>query len=405
MRDWRKHILFYGTIAMIVLLFVSRSLLSVSIIVFVIVAFSHDKIREQFRNFFSSPMLWCMSLLFVLPFLSGAWSDDKKAWLDVTRIKLPLLLLPLAFAAPFVFSAKQWRIIGYVFIATVTAGSMWSMFHYVSDIEAAHEGYLHAKTIITPLSNDHVRFSWLVAVTILFAAWLWLRSEGVIKLINVFIVVWLVVYLHILAARTGLFCFYFIVFTSALWMVFKRFRMMYTIGALFFLTALPILAYFALPTFHNRVKYILYDFTYFKDAHYLPGGNDASRVISLKAGIEITKANAVYGVGFGDVATETVKWYDTRYPGMLPQDKILPSNEWLIYGIGCGIAGLLVFTLAMLCPFFTPVTNKWRWWLLNCLVLLGFLFDIGLEVQFGVFIYACVVLISWKWFRRELGKE
>jgi O-antigen ligase len=399
MQDWRRHILFYSIIAMIVLLFVSRSLLSVSIFVFVLAAFAQGKINKQLKHFFSSPLLWSMSLLFVLPLLSGAWSDDKKAWLDIMRIKLPLLLLPLAFAAPFEFTRKQWRQIGYVFIGTVTAGTIWSLFHYVNNMEAAHEGYLHARTIITPLANDHVRFSWLVAVTILFAAWLWLSSETLIKWISGFILTWLIIYLHVLAARTGLFCFYFIVFASAIWMLFKKSRTLYSVSGLALLVALPVLAYFILPTFHNRVKYILYDFTYFKDAHYMPGGNDASRVISLKAGLGLTKSNAVYGVGFGDIASETVSWYDANYPRMLPQDKILPSNEWLIYGVGCGIPGLLIFTWTMLCPFFTEVRNRWRWWLLSCLPPLGFLFDIGLEVQFGVFIYAFVVLICWKWFR------
>jgi hypothetical protein len=55
----------------------------------------------------------------------------------------------------------------------------------------------------------------------------------------------------------------------------------------------------------------------------------------------------------------------------------------------------------MLLPFFTRVKYKGRWWLLNTLVAVSFLTDIGLEVQFGVFIYSFIVLLGWKWFRLE----
>lgn len=119
--------------------------------------------------------------------------------------------------------------------------------------------------------------------------------------------------------------------------------------------------------------------------------------------------HAVTGVGFGDISREVTAWYDTNYPQMQQADKILPGNEWLIYGAGCGITGLLIFTFVMLVPFFirvknNPLATRWPWWLLNCLVAVGFLFDIGLEVQFGVFIYSFIVLLCWKWFRSETLK-
>jgi O-antigen ligase len=400
MQDWRKHILFYIIIVMMVSLFVSRAALSVSILFFVLACFFHAGIKEQLKNFFSSPLLWSMSLLFLLPLLSGLWSGDKKEWLNILRIKLPLLLLPLAFAAPFNFLKRQWHLLAFIFIITVTAGTIWSMFHYVSDMAAVNEGYLRAKSILTPLENDHVRFSWLVAVAILSAAWLWWgnRAQKNISSLLWLVIIWLIIFLHILAARTGLFSFYLILFATMLGVVFKKNRLLYGAVLMVLLIALPVVAYVVLPSFRNKVKYFRYDFGYFKDAHYLPGGNDASRIISWKAGWNVMNDNRATGVGFGDVFEETGKWYKNNYPQMLQSDKILPASEWLMYGAGSGIPGLLVFTFAMLVPFFVRVRYKWRWRLLNLIVAFGFLFDIGLEVQFGVFIYSFVVLLGWKWF-------
>jgi O-antigen ligase len=280
------------------------------------------------------------------------------------------------------------------------------MTQYVMDTAAVNEGYLRARTLVTPLQDDHVRFSWLVAVTVLLAGWLWglnkygLRQSWPLPLI----IAWLVIYLHILSARTGLLSFYFMLLAVIFWLVARKAKPIRAWGLLLLVVALPFAAYLALPTFRNKVKYIKYDFEYFKDAHYLPGGNDATRVISLKAGWELMNGSKLKGVGFGDINKETQDWYAVHYPQMIPSDKILPSSEWLIYGAGCGLVGFLVFTCIVFLPFFLRSKNRKRWWLLNGMVALSFLFDIGLEVQFGIFVYCFVVLMGWKWFSMEPGK-
>jgi hypothetical protein len=83
---------------MMISLFCSRAILSVSMMIFIVASFLHTGFKKHIRNFFSLPLLWSMSLLFFLPLFSGIWSDDKNQWLDIIRIKLPLLFLPLAFA-------------------------------------------------------------------------------------------------------------------------------------------------------------------------------------------------------------------------------------------------------------------------------------------------------------------
>lgn len=345
-----------------------------------------------------------MSLLFLLPLISGLWSEDKEQWLDFVRIKLPLLFLPIAFAGPIQLAKKEWERLAYIFIALVTAGTIWSMFQYAEDITAVHEGYLHAKTIITPLNNDHVRFSWLISVTVLLTGWFVIIKRNQEKLtagILLGIGIWLILFMHILAARTGILSFYLSVLLIMFWILFNKSKPFYAIILLTVVMLMPVIAYFALPTFQNRVKYFLYDFAYFKDAHYLRGSNDGVRVISLRAGWDIMNEAPVNGVGFGDVPMETKKWDSIHYPQMAETDKIYPSSEWLMYGAACGWPGLLVLTLILSIPFFTPVRKKRLWWLLNATAAFSFLFDIGLEVQFGIFIYSFIVLWWWKWLNTE----
>ena len=51
-----------------------------------------------------------------------------------------------------------------------------------------------------------------------------------------------------------------------LWLIFKKAKPLYAITLFVIVISLPLIAYFALPTFENRVKYFLHDYTYFKDA-------------------------------------------------------------------------------------------------------------------------------------------
>jgi O-antigen ligase len=398
---WRKHVLFYSIIAMVVSLFVSRALLSVSMMLFVVASLCHRDIRTHIRSFFSSPLLWGMSLLLVMPLISGAWSEDKEEWLHIVRIKLPLFVLPLAFAGPFNFSRKQWDSIAYIFTGMVVAGSAWSMFQYAGNMDAINESYLKAKSIATPLSNDHVRFSWLVSIAALLSSLLAWRNRSANKLLFfalLLVTLWFVIYLHLLAARTGLFSFYIMVFVTGAWLIIKRTNLSLGIGLLLLLTSLPFIAYFSLPSFRNRISYILYDYDYFSDLRYLPGGNDATRIISIRAGWNLLNEHPLLGVGAGDITNETRKWDQLNYPGILETDMHYPSSEWLIYGLVLGWPGLVIFTAVMLIPFFILKKPVLVWILLHLTAALSFLFDMGLEVQFGVFIYSFIVLWWWKWF-------
>lgn len=401
--EGRSTIIFILIVIMMTALFVSRTFLSVSMMVFILVAFSHSGLKKQLCTFLQTPLLWGMSLLLLIPLLSGLWSDDKQQWLDIIRIKLPLLFLPLAFAGPFVITKKQEELLAFIFITLITTGTLWCMYHYLQHTNEVNEGYLRAKSILTPLENDRVRFSWLVSVAILLAGWLAIEKQKEKKTISVVLMIvtgWLVFFLHILAVRTGLFSFYLILLVSAIWLIIKKINRRYGISLLVLLFVLPLIAYFFIPTFQNRLKYIKYDFEYFKKAHYLSGGNDAIRVISVRAGWNITKENPLTGAGFGDIMSETKKWYGSNYPQMTEEDKIYPGSEWMMHGAGSGIPGLLIFTIVMFVPFFVRVKEKLLWRLMNGTAAFSFIFDIGLEVQFGVFAWSFIVLWWWKWLKK-----
>jgi O-antigen ligase len=402
--DWRSTLILIFAAAMLAGLFLPRAFLSVAMAGFTVCCLGDKNFIHYLRRFFSMPLLWGMSLLFFIPLISGFWSGDYNKWLEMVRIKLPLIVLPLSFAGAVNLPAKQWEWLAYFFILLITAGTAWSFSHYTQDIQTVNEGYLKAKTLLTPLHNDRIRFSWLVAVALLTACWLLyqkIKSGRLIVITLAVVAAWLVIYLHILAVRTGLFSFYLALFITAIWLLFRKMKAKYGWLVLLFFFALPVLAYFTIPTFQNRVKYIRYEAGYFQKANYLPGGNDAVRIISMKAGWELMLENKLKGTGFGDVPAAANEWYRQNYPEMQQADMVYPASEWLMYGAGTGILGFVLFTICMLLPFFVRTDHKLPWWIVNAMAAFSFLFDIGLEVQFGVFIYAFTVLWWWKWLKEE----
>lgn len=395
---WRNHLVFGFIILMLVSLLFSRALLSLSMAGFMLAVLMHMAFRSHFHSFFSTALLRGMTILFFIPLVSGLWSEDTVSWLKVIRVKLPFLLLPFAFAASWQLSSRQWKNIVQVFFLFVSGATLWSIFQYALDREAIHAAYLKAKTMPVPLEGDHVRFSWLVAIALLFAVMTaqqirekWLR--GILLLLAA----WFLVYLHLLAARTGLFAAYLFLFALVLYKLFSQRNRKFSWLLLAVILLVPVASWFLFPTFQNRFKYLRYDFDFVKNSSYLPGATDGSRLFSFKAGWQLLKDHPL-GVGAGDLRKATNEWYDRYVPGMEDTDKIYPSNEWLIHAGFAGWPGLILFSFVMALPFRTKIsTHRFYWYCFHAMALFSFLVDTGLEVQFGVFLYAFITLAWWKW--------
>ena len=384
---------------MVASVFFSRAALSITCILFVTLTVAHKYVLQQVIICFKTPQLVFLSLLFFIPFISGLWSTDLHQWSDVVRLKLPLLFFPLAFAGHWRLTANQWQTIAWLFLLLIFGGCVYGLVDYAFDPGKMTESYLRAKTILTPLEDDHVRYSWLVAVGLILCVHLLQNSkDNKHKKALIAVAIFFVIYLHVLSARTGLFSLYLFLLLFAGWIFFRRKNRKQSLFVAASLLILPLTAYIFLPTFRARLRYNLYDLSFVQKQEYLPGSSDGARTMSLKAGWQVLKENP-FGVGAGDVMKETDKWYVNNVPQILPTDKLHPSSEWLLYGAFAGWPGVLLFTFIMLLPFLLqPKTNQLFWNGLAATAAFSFAFDQGLEVQFGIFLYTFITLWWWKWF-------
>jgi hypothetical protein len=289
-------------------------------------------------------------------------------------------------------------LIAFIFLFLVFSGCCWSLWQYAQNVHSVHEQYLKAKIFSTPLENDHVRFSLTVAIAVVCLVLLLKKYVARKKwIIPVASIIFFIAYLHILSARTGLISLYIFLLLAIFHLLINSKKTKWAVGLLALIIVMPAMGWFLFPTFQNRIKYNLYDLSNVRENKYVPGANDGNRILSLKAGWNVLNKHPL-GVG-GDIVHKTYEWYDKNLPQMAETEKLFPSSEPLMYAGFAGWMGLILFFIIMLLPFFEHLkSNYFFWFILNLQMAFSFLFDIGLEAQFGVFIYAFIVLWWWKWF-------
>lgn len=397
---WQKNAIFFSMMLMVLAMFVSRAFFSISTIVFIAACCLSKYFLLQAKTWLRTPLLVAISALFFIPLVSGLWSTDTTEWMNILRVKLPLLLFPLAFAGAWQMSRQQWKFVFMLVLVTALAGSAYSFIGYLTNQNAAHEAYLQAKVINTPFQNDHLRFSLFIAIAYLCSLYLVEHGYKALRTIGFCLAVWFAIYLHVLSARTGLICIYIITLIYLARLIFGGSGSRYKIALIMATIALPFIAWFLFPTFQNRIRYFLYDHSFIKTSTYLPGSNDGNRIMSLKAGWNILWENPG-GVGAGDVKPKADEWYAKHVPQMLESDKLYPSSEWLMHGDMAGWVGAALFSAIMLFPFFLSMRHRLFWIMLNTAIITSLLFDTGLGVQYGVFLYAFFILAFWKWSAKD----
>lgn len=396
---WRSHLACLLLGLLLIGLFFSRALSSISVILLAATALVHGRWKETVAQTLRSRWMLGVILIWLIPFISGLWSDDWTEWLYIIRIKLPFLFFPFVFCGPWRFerSAVRWLVM--LFLGLCLGGVIWSMAQYIPDKEAIQASYLRSKTIPTPMENDHIRFSFMVAAAVFLCAYIIEKQKRLFfNVILIPLALVFIVYLHILSARTGLVVLYLGLLVLLIHWLRRRKELL--LPGLALLIALPVAAYLIFPTLKNRLLYFRYDVQYILRGEYLPGANDGGRAQSMKAGWEILQQHPVSGVGAGDIRAATTAWYDAQQPVIAASDRLYPSSEWLVYGDTAGIAGLLIFTWVMLLPVSLKLKDGVYFHVIQLGAVVCFIADAFIEGQNGILVY-CFLLFGWyQWLRQ-----
>lgn len=306
--------------------------------------------KAQWRDFCRRPDYWIFGLHFFIVVL-GAWSLlDLGFWLERLRIKLPFLVLPLAFFfMPKLSTRYYWGLL-YAMIGLLTVTSLGILINYLLHFEAIQLMLKQGQAMPMP-SDNHIRFSLLVAIGIISAGYLWWQGYYWKKAWERYLIagmgLFLFAFLHILSVRSGLAALYLALLVLGLRYAWVQKRYALGLGVVLAIGALPILGYILLPSFKMKVDYAIYDLRMRQNGQ---GAmlSDSERLTTLRVGWKIFKESPILGVGAGNLDQVVNFQYLTHYPQAARV--MIPHNQFVYVAAGSGLFGLTLFCIALFLP-------------------------------------------------------
>ena len=370
--------------------FLSRALLSAGTVAFGINALIGVHPRKWLRN-----KWWLLGAAWVGAYvLSGLWSDNIPQWNERVSVKLPILLLPLAFGCLQPFTEKQLKVFTVGASILFLGSFMYSMYFLVTDTAYYIEQYRFSKVLPTLAGHDYIRYSLSISMFIIWCFFAWRRLNGTgIKWMLGITIVLLSIYLHVIAVKTGLLVFYVFLFLLAVNITFRR----RPIAGLLILAAVvlsPIAAYKYVPTFERKVDYFTYSWQVFADGRYDSDYSDIGRLVSYDIALKLLPDYVYAGTGIGDMHDVMRTGYSKYYPKVPEFQQLKPHNQLLIVALGCGIPALIIFLLWMFYPLVWVRKGKDGFFLFATwlVLLIPIMVEPTLELQFGVFVYLFFLL-------------
>lgn len=357
---------------------------------------------SSFRNLFRQKTLALPVLLLLVPALSFFWSSDEAYWLERTRVRLPFLVLPWAFANLPDLTRRQMQLVLYILVWALVVTCAGVMINLGLHLDEIIEGLGKGRPV--PVPRSHIRFSLILATGILAGGWLW--AEGYYwrwkweRMALAGGVIFLFACIHVLSVRSGIAGLYAVLLFSCLRFIWLTRRWKAGLILLAFLLLVPVIAMYVVPSFRMRIDYMLWDWLQYKQNignHY----SDSERLVSLQAGWQIWLANPVLGTGAGDLPSAVQQVVNERYPDYVDAPK-LPHNQFIYIMASTGLFGLILSLAAFSAPLMT-VQNR-RFYLLAAFQVLAFssfLVEYTIETSIGVTFYLFYTL----WFMKMVKTQ
>ncbi|MCB0636152.1 MAG: O-antigen ligase family protein, partial [Lewinella sp.] len=299
------------------------------------------------------PAFGVLTFFFFIALLRAYPVEDFTYLVSRLRIKVPFLLLPIAFLYLPRFTAEDIRRLLYFLLAILTLTSLGILINYLLDFEAINELLRQGHHIPTP--RNHIRYSLFTAWAVIGGIYLWYHRFYVWRPGERWLIggmtIFLFLFLHLLSVKSGLLVLYLCLGLGLLQYAWRRRAYMVALIGIGGLVLLPMLAYRMVPSFQSKIDYFIHDLTQWQKgegAHY----SDSGRLASLDAGWTIAREHWLWGVGTANMRPQVRAFYTEHYPDY--PDPFMPQNQFLFAWASAGLLGLF----GSLFAFFFPLLYR-----------------------------------------------
>lgn len=380
---------------------VSRAGLSIFMFLFGINALRDVPVRQWLQQ-----KWWLLGLAWVGMYaLSGLWSTDMDEWNNHVQVKLPFLLMPIAFAWAPPFSQRHLQIFTAAVAGMLVMAAGYTMGKFLSDPQFYIAEYKVSHMLPTLPKKDYIRSSTATALTLVWCIYAWPQLTHKVRVFTGVCIGIIMVYLHILAAKSGLVSLYLFLGMWAIYLTIGRRKLI----GLVVLIALPLagmVAVRAIPTLRERANYIGFTIYMYTHGHSTNNLGDVARLVSYELATDLIRQHPLTGVGAGDMRLEMNKLYTTRYPAIEEHGRLVPHNMFLVVALACGMGTALLFAIWVFWPLAWLRRNRQSFFFFAVWLILfvQLMIEPGLEIQFGVFVYLFFLLLHLREVRQPFNR-
>lgn len=381
--------------AIIIGFFISRFTLSVGIAFLFGLAVINNEFKNNLQRFYKDKALLAFVGILLLYIFGGLYSYQMDFYWERVRLKLPFLLLPFGFGSAYFLSKQNFKYLFYLIVACSLIISFWILGGYIINFNDLAELKNAGKYISSPV--NHVRFSlWLafsVAISIYFFS---IENNKHIKYALLLSGIYLFIFIHFFAVRSGIFALYLVCFSFLSDYIFSTKSWIKGLAVMAALAVIPILAYEMVPSLQDRIEYTKWDIRQWQHNADISNHSDSKRIASWKTSINAIKYNPLFGSGTGDIKNQIEISYAEVLPQLTKKEKLMPHNQFLYVAVGLGIVGLVVFCVLLWFIYFSNGNYKNMLLLSAALILLSsFLWEATIESQLGVTIFCLFSLLPY----------
>lgn len=398
--SFRFKLALLSLLAIITGMFVSRAMMSIGMILIGLQFFLKPDLADTFKIYYKDKILSLLSLIFICYLLTIFNTDHKAEFWPRLSIKLPLIFMPLGFAALKDMPVRYFKHALYFFLLFSLVTAIISVGMFVIDYEMITESYKHAKVLSNIFNISHIRFSLMLVMSVFVAWYLYTEKYSLFYSAERYLIlgggIFILGFIHLLSVRSGLLAFYATCFVITLSSMFLYKKYLLGAALLLLILLMPLVAYYTVPTIQNKIDYMTLDVSRFFKGKGVARWSDGNRLLSIQIGVELGNEHPLTGLGIGDVEKDMSAYYLKNHSDVPKDYHLIPHNQFVYVYAACGLIGLAVFIWVTLYPFFFKSTYRSIVFLaLLVSILTSYLSEATLENQLGVCLFTTFYLIGW----------
>jgi O-antigen ligase len=343
------------------------------------------------------PELLSFLLVYVVHVATGILQTsigDKLLQQDLV-LQLPFVLLPLAFLLLPTWKTRHLQLLWLLLLGCCLLAAGGATINYLLHNKEIEALYLQSK--VMPTEPDHIRFSLLISiaiiagVTLIFSKQLptyWERA-------TVIGIIFLFLFQHLLAVRSGIVTMYAAGFVWLLWLGWYQGRWKTALTGAVLVAIVGAGCLFLFPTLQNKISNTRTDAAQMESVEAANNFSMTARVYSYQAAWIIIQKHPILGVSKVKLADAMAQEYSYRFPEIDADRYVLPHNQYIYNLTAYGIIGLLVFLLGYYYLLWVGLRQQNVLLLLVYLIIsISFVVEYTLESNIGIIVGTFFILLA-----------